>query len=296
MNYEHYMGVSDMENLRGKICIVTGSNSGIGKETALALAGMNATVVMGVRNLERGQASLESIVQETGTKTIEMIQCDVASRSSIEKFAAEFKNRHNTLHVLVNNAGAVFNRRQITEDGFERTFAVNYLGPFLLTRELLPVLKSSAPSRVINLSSGLYKSGNVVLNDLQSEKQYSSQKVYRNAKLLLLMHTYSLARKLEGSGVSVNAVLPGFVATNLGKNSGSRLQALMFGMMKPFQLSPKEGAETSAYVASSSEVEGLSGKCFSKKHVVATTNISNDQSIQRQLWTKTLEILGISNY
>jgi NAD(P)-dependent dehydrogenase (short-subunit alcohol dehydrogenase family) len=285
-----------MENLRGKICIVTGSNSGIGKETALALAGMNATVVMGVRNLERGQASLESIVQETGTKTIEMIQCDVASRSSIEKFAAEFKNRHNTLHVLVNNAGAVFNRRQITEDGFERTFAVNYLGPFLLTRELLPVLKSSAPSRVINLSSGLYKSGNVVLNDLQSEKQYSSQKVYRNAKLLLLMHTYSLARKLEGSGVSVNAVLPGFVATNLGKNSGSRLQALMFGMMKPFQLSPKEGAETSAYVASSSEVEGLSGKCFSKKHVVATTNISNDQSIQRQLWTKTLEILGISNY
>jgi NAD(P)-dependent dehydrogenase (short-subunit alcohol dehydrogenase family) len=288
--------VSDMENLRGKICIVTGSNSGIGKETALALAGMNATVVMGVRNIERGQASLESIVQETGTKTIEMIQCDVASRSSIEKFAAEFKSRHNTLHVLVNNAGAVFNRRQITEDGFERTFAVNYLGPFLLTRELLPVLKSSAPSRVINLSSGLYKSGNVVLNDLQSEKQYSSQKVYRNAKLLLLMHTYSLARKLEGSGVSVNAVLPGFVATNLGKNSGSRLQALMFGMMKPFQLSPKEGAETSAYVASSSEVEGLSGKCFSKKHVVATTNISNDQSIQRQLWTKTLEILGISNY
>ncbi|TFH00320.1 MAG: SDR family oxidoreductase, partial [Candidatus Thorarchaeota archaeon] len=281
-----------MTDMLGKICIVTGSNSGIGKETVLALAEMGASVVMAVRNLERGQAALEEILQQIEEPHIELMQCDVASKSSIEKFASEFNSNFDSLHVLVNNAGAVFNRRQMTDDGFERTIAVNYLGPFLLTRELLPLLKSSAPARVVNLSSGLYKSGRVNLDDLQSEKKYSSQKVYRNAKLLLLMQTYSLARKLEGSGVAVNAVLPGFVATNLGKNSGSRMQDLMFGMMKPFQSKPKKGAETSVYVASSPEVEGLSGKCFSKKQVISTTELSNDESLQNQLWDKTGELLG----
>jgi NAD(P)-dependent dehydrogenase (short-subunit alcohol dehydrogenase family) len=285
-----------MTNMSGKVCIVTGSNSGIGKETAHALAEMGATVVIAVRNLERGKAALEYIVQQTGTNSIELMHCDIGSRLSIEKFAAEFKNTHDSLHVLLNNAGAVFSKRQVTEDGFERSLAVNYLGPFLLTRELLPLLKSSAPSRVINLSSGLYKSGNVLLDDLQSERKYSSQKAYRNAKLLLLMHTYSLARQLEGSGVSVNAVLPGFVATNLGKNSGSRMQAIMFGMMKHFQLSPKEGAETSVYAATSSEVEGISGKCFSKKEVINTTELSNDECFQQQLLDKTLEMLGLTEY
>jgi len=285
-----------MVNMNGKVCIVTGSNSGIGEETALALTEMGATVVMAVRNLERGNDALGYILQEVKEPHIELMECDVSSRSSIEKFASEFIRKYDSLHVLVNNAGAVFSKRQVTEDGFERTLAVNYLGPFFLTHELLPVLKSSTPSRVINLCSGLYTSGNVVLADLQSETKYSSQKVYRNAKLLLLMHTYSLAKKLEGSRVTVNAVLPGFVATNLGKNSGSRMQALMFGMMKPFQLSPKEGAETSVYVASSSEVEGLSGKCFSKMQIVTTTEISNDEPIQKQLWAKTIKILGITDY
>ncbi|TFG97868.1 SDR family NAD(P)-dependent oxidoreductase [Candidatus Thorarchaeota archaeon] len=285
-----------MTDMHGKTCIVTGSNSGIGKETALALAEMGATVIMAVRNLERGQVALDYILQEVKEPHIELMQCDVASKSSIESFASEFKSKFDSLHVLVNNAGAVFSKRQVTEEGFERTLAVNYLGPLLLTRELLPLLKSGVPSRVINLCSGLYKSGQVVLDDLQSEKKYSSQKVYRNTKLLLLMHTYSLAKKLEGSGVTVNAVLPGFVATNLGKNSGSRMQDLMFGMMKPFQLSPMEGAETSVYVSSSSEVDGLSGKCFSKKQVVTTTEISNDITLQKQLWTKTFEILGITDH
>lgn len=285
-----------MMDMHGKVCIVTGCSSGIGRETALALAEMGATIIMAVRSLERGQAALEYILQETNEPHIELMKCDVASRTSIERFASEFTGKFDSLHVLVNNAGAVFSRRQVTEDGFERTLAVNYLGPFLLTRELLPILKSSAPSRVINLCSGLYKSGSVVLDDLQSEAKYSSQQVYRNSKLMVLMHTYSLAKKLEGSGVSVNAVLPGFVATNLGKNSGSRMQSLMFGMMKPFQLSPKEGAETSVYVATSSEVEGISGKCFSKKQVTATTETSNDESLQKMLWSKTLEILGLTDY
>jgi NAD(P)-dependent dehydrogenase (short-subunit alcohol dehydrogenase family) len=288
--------VNHLTDMKGKTCIVTGSNSGIGKETALGLAEMGATVVMAVRNLERGQIALEQILQEVEEPHIELMKCDVASRLSIEQFASEFRSKFDSLHVLVNNAGAVFNKRQMTEDGFERTLAVDYLGPVLLTRELLPILKSSAPSRVLNLCSGLYKSGRVILDDLQSEKKYSSQKIYRNAKLLLMMHSYSLAKKLEGSGVAVNVVLPGFVATNLGKNSGSRMQSLMFGMMKPFQLTPREGAETSVYLASSPEVEGISGKCFSKREVVTTTDISNDEHLQQQLWIKTMEMLGINDY
>jgi NAD(P)-dependent dehydrogenase (short-subunit alcohol dehydrogenase family) len=294
--YNIHGSVSDMTGMHGKVCIVTGSNSGLGRETALALAEMGATVVMAVRNLERGQAALNYISHKTNEPHIELMECDVSSRQSIQKFASEFKSKFDFLHVLVNNAGAVFSRRQVTEDSFERTLAVNYLGPFLLTRELLPLLKSSVPSRVVNLCSGLYKSGHVVLDDLQSEQKYASQKVYRNAKLLLLMHTYYLSKRLEGSGVAVNAVLPGFVATNLGKNSGSRMQGILFGMMKPFQLSPKEGAETSVYAATSAEVAGLSGKCFSKKQVVTTTEVSNDEALQKQLWTKTLDILGLANY
>ena len=285
-----------MTSVNGKTCIVTGSNSGIGKETALALADMGAIVVMVVRDLEHGETALRDIHQQVKGSQIELMQCDISSRSSIERFSSEFMSKFDSLHVLVNNAGAVFSKRQVTEDGFERTLAVDYLAPVLLTRELLPLLKSSAPSRVVNLCSGLYKSGQVVLDDLQSEQKYNSQKVYRNAKLLLLMHTYSLARRLEGSGVTVNAVLPGFVATNLGKNSGSRMQGLMFRMMKPFQLSPREGAETSVFVASSPEIETVNGKCFSKKQVVTTTEISNDENLQDMLWDKTMEMLGIREY
>jgi NAD(P)-dependent dehydrogenase (short-subunit alcohol dehydrogenase family) len=288
--------VNKMTKMNGKICIVTGSNSGIGRETAHALAEMGATVVMAVRNLERGHAALDYILRETKEPHIELMECDVSSRLSIQKFVSEFKTNFDSLHVLLNNAGAIFSRRQVTDDGIERTLAVNYLGPFLLTRELLPLLKSSAPSRVINLCSGLYKSAHVVLDDIQSESKYRSQEVYRNSKLLLLMHTYYLARHLAGSGVAVNAVLPGFVATNLGKNSGSRMQSIMFGMMKPFQLSPKEGAETSVYVATSAEVEGISGKCYSKKQVVTTTDTSNNEALQMQLWTKTLVLLGLAAY
>jgi NAD(P)-dependent dehydrogenase (short-subunit alcohol dehydrogenase family) len=285
-----------MTGMDGKTCIVTGSNSGIGKETAFALADLGASVVMVVRNLERGKIAREDIRKQLKESQIELMQCDIASRLSIEKFSSEFKSKFDSLHVLVNNAGAVFSRRQVTEDKIERTLAVDYLGPIILTRELLPLLKSSSPSRVVNVCSGLYKSGQVVLDDLQSEQKYNSQMAYRNAKLLLLMHTYALARRLEGSGVTVNAVLPGFVATNLGKNSGSRMQALMFRMMKPFQLSPREGAETSVFVASSHEVDGLTGKCFSKKQVAITTSISNDENLQEVLWNRTMEILGISEY
>ncbi|MHA2235058.1 MAG: SDR family NAD(P)-dependent oxidoreductase, partial [Candidatus Thorarchaeota archaeon] len=164
---------------------------------------------------------------------------------------------------------------------------------FLLTHELLPLLKESAPSRVINLSSGLASRAEVNLDDMQSESSYKSRKVYGGAKLMLEMFTYEMARRLENTGVSVNIVRPGFVATNLGRSSGSRSSRIMFGMMKPFQLTPKEGAETSVYVASSSEIEGITGKCFDKKQEKETSELSYDVEKQKQLWDVTVKLLGL---
>ena len=288
--------------MKGKICIVTGSNSGIGKETALALAKMGATVVMVVRNPERGQKALKEIIKQAGNNLVDLMICDLSSMDSIRRFAKEFKNKYKRLDVLVNNAGTMFNKREVTPEGFERTLAVNYLGPFLLTHELLDLLKSSAPSRIINVSSGLAKNGAVNLDDLQSTKKYRGTKaysqvrapVYANAKLMVMMFTYELARRLESTGVTANVLMPGFVATNLGKNSGSLSSSLMFKMVRPMQVSPKKGAETSVYLASSSEVTNVSGKCFAKKKETTTCPASYDENLQKRLWNRTEIMLGLS--
>lgn len=283
-----------MDSMKGKVCIVTGSNSGIGKETALALAGMGGTVVMAVRSKERGEAAREEIVETTKNDSVELMICDVSSVSSIGEFVKDFAGKYSRLDVLVNNAGAVFNSRQVTVDGFERTLAVDYLGPFLLTQKLLPMLKSSASSRVINLSSGLAKNGVVNFDDLQSEKNYNGMKVYSNAKLLVLLWTYAQARYLGGTGVTMNAVMPGFVATNLGKGSGSHASAIGFGMMRLFQSSPRKGAETSVYLASSEKVKGMTGKCFAKMKETTTIEVSYDKQLQDRLWETTLKLLRLN--
>ena len=269
-----------MNEMKDKVCIVTGSNSGMGKETALALANMGAKVVMVVRNPERGEKALAEIISKTGNHSTALMVCDLSSMDSIRYFVREFKNKYDRLDVLVNNAGAIFSKRQTTVDGFERTLAVNYLGLFLLTQELLPLLKSSAPSRIINISSGLHKSGKIDFDDLQSMREYNGRKAYNNAKLMVIMHAYELARRLEDTGVAVNVVLPGFVATNLGRNSGSRLQSFMFRIVRPMQVSAKKGAETTIYLASSSEVKGVTGRCFSRLKETTTAPISYDQQMQ----------------
>ena len=291
-----------MSETKGKICIITGSNSGIGKETAKCLAKMGAHVVMVVRCQERGEKARLEIVKQTGNNSIDLMICDLSSMDSIRRFAEEFKSKYNRLDVLINNAGAMFNKRDVTPEGFEHTLAVNYLGPFLLTYELLDLLKSSAPSRIINVSSGLAKNGKVDLDDLQSEKNYSGTKayarvrapVYANTKLMLMMFTYELAKRLKGTGVTANVLMPGFVATNLGKNSGSLSSSIMFKMVRPMQVNAKKGAETSVYLASSDDVKDISGKCFAKKKEVTTCPESYDEEIQKHLWNKTESMLGLA--
>jgi NAD(P)-dependent dehydrogenase (short-subunit alcohol dehydrogenase family) len=291
-----------MNEMKGKICIITGSNSGIGKETAKSLAEMGATVVMVVRDLERGEKTRSEIVEQTGSNSVDLMICDLSLMDSIRHFAKEFKKKYDRLDVLVNNAGALFSKREVTSEGFERTLAVNYLGPFLLTFELLNLLKASAPSRIINVSSGLAKNGHVDLNDLQSENNFSGTKaysrvrapVYSNIKLMLIMFTYELARRLKGSGVTANVLMPGFVATNLGKNSGSLSSSIMFKMVRPMQVSAKKGAETSVYLASSEELKDVTGKCLAKKKQVMTCPASYDEGLQKSLWKKTESMLGLA--
>jgi NAD(P)-dependent dehydrogenase (short-subunit alcohol dehydrogenase family) len=281
--------------MSGKICIVTGGNSGIGKETALALAEKGATVVMVVRNQDKGEKALAEIIEKTGNKSVSLMLCDMSSKASIRDFSKEFKKKYSRLEVLVNNAGGEFSKREVTPEGFERTFAVDYLAPFLLTHELLDLLKASVPSRIINVSSGLAKNGKLNFDDLQSVKEYKGMQVYSNAKLMLMMFTYELARRLEGTGVTANVLMPGFVATNLGKNSGSLRSSIMFKMVRPMQINAKKGAETSVYLASSDEVRDVTGKCFAKKKESATCIASYDESLQKRLWNETTTMLNLSS-
>jgi NAD(P)-dependent dehydrogenase (short-subunit alcohol dehydrogenase family) len=279
--------------LAGKVCIITGSNSGIGKETAFASAEMGANVVMVVRNLEKGQEALEEIVTKTGNHSVSLMVCDMSSMASIRGFVSDLKKSYDHLDVLINNAGAEFVKRQLTAEGFEQTFAVDYLAPFLLTYELLDLLKAGAPSRIINVSSGLAKNGKVDFDDLQNEKNYKGMQAYSNAKLMLMMFTYELSRRLAGTGVTVNVLMPGFVATNLGKNSGSLRSAIMFTMVRPIQINAKKGAETSVYLASADEVKNVSGKCFAKKKEATTCPVSYDTIVQGRLWSETVKLLKL---
>ncbi|MHA2041580.1 MAG: SDR family oxidoreductase [Candidatus Thorarchaeota archaeon] len=275
----------------GKICIVT-SNSGIGKETALALTGMGATVVMAVRDLERGETAREEIIRRTGKDAVDLMICDLSSTKSIRQFVEDFSSKYDRLDVLINNAGAACHERQITEDGFERSLAVNYLGPFLLTRELLPLLERSAPSRVINLTSGMHTRAKIDFDDIQSERKYNGMSVYGSTKLMILMYTYELARRLDGTGVTANVVHPGFAATNLGASMGLAYR-IGLKLMRPFQINAEKGSETPVYVATSPELEGVTGRYFAKSLEKPSSEESYDESAQKRIWDVAESLLGL---
>jgi retinol dehydrogenase-12/retinol dehydrogenase-13 len=290
---QHNERAGGLYELEGKVCIVTGSNSGIGKETALSLSLMGATVVMAVRNLERGEAAKSEIISHCADPKLECMTLDLLSNDSIKSFVREFNSKYDRLDVLINNAGAGFHNRELTVDGFEKTFAVNFIGPFLLTHELLPLLKNSAPSRIINLTSGLHSGGKIDLNDLQYEHGYKGMQAYRNAKLMTVLYTYELSRRLEGTGVTTNVVHPGFAASNLMINMGGFRYRVMDKMVRRFQITVKEGAETSVHVASSPDLVNVTGKYFVKKEIAESSETSYDRELQQKLWMTAEELLGI---
>jgi len=279
--------------MQGKICMVTGANSGIGKATALALAQMGATVVMVCRDRARGEEARSEITTKSKNNAVDLLQADLSSQQSIRQLVEHFKQRYTHLHVLINNAGAAFTGRRETVDGLEMTFAVNYLAPFLLTHLLLDVLKASAPARIVNVSSASHKSGYIQMDDLQGEKHNRSMRAYPQSKLAIVLFTYELARRLQGTGVTANCLDPGFVATNIGQTGASLPVRLLIKLIGSFGTSPEKGAKTSIYLASSPEVEGVTGKYFVKSLPKRSAAISYDESLQRQLWEQSAKLVNL---
>jgi NAD(P)-dependent dehydrogenase (short-subunit alcohol dehydrogenase family) len=277
--------------MQGKICIVTGANSGIGKATALGLAHMGATVVMVCRNQVKGEEAQNEIKEKSGNDAIDLMLADLSSQESVRQLAENFLQRYTKLHVLINNAGMSSLRRRETVDGLEMTFAVNYLAPFLLTHLLLDVLKASAPARIVNVSSAVQASGSIQMDDLQAEKHYRS--AYGQSKLALVLFTYELARRLQGTGVTANCLHPGFVATNFGQSSTAPVMRTAVKLIGSFGTSPEEGAKTSIYLASSPEVEGVTGTYFVKSIPKRSAAISYDESLQRQLWEQSAKLVNL---
>jgi NAD(P)-dependent dehydrogenase (short-subunit alcohol dehydrogenase family) len=280
--------------MQGRICMVTGATSGIGKATALGLAHMGATLVLVARDPARGEAARHEIVTQSGNNAVDLLRADLSSQQSIRHLAESFRQRYSHLHVLVNNAGLFSLRRRTTVDGMELTFAVNYLAPFLLTNLLLDMLKASAPARIVNVASDAHEAGYIRLDRLQPERGYRPMRAYGQSKLALVLFTYELARRLEGSGVTVNALHPGFVATNIGQTGLGPLGRAAAKFIFRRGISPEAGARTSLYLASSPEAAGVTGKYFVKSAPRQSVAISYDETLQRQLWEESARLVGLT--
>jgi len=279
--------------LEGKVCIVTGSTSGIGKETARALAHQGGKLILVGRNPDKTAATVEEFKREADNPDIEYLLADLSSQNEIRRLAEAFKNRHNRLDVLVNNAGAFFLWRQESVDGIEMTFALNHLGYFLLTNFLLDTIVASAPARIINVSSGSHLRAILDFDELQGRRGFGGMNAYGQSKLANVLFTYELARRLEGTGITVNALHPGFVATNIGSNIGWFMRIIR-PLMNVRALSVEEGAETVIYLATSPEVEGITGKYYFRCKPAPSSAYSYDEEVAKQLWAVSEEMTGLS--
>jgi retinol dehydrogenase-14 len=280
--------------LHGKICLVTGATSGIGLVTASALAGQGAEVVITGRRQTRIDEALHRIRTEHPNAVVHALQADFADLAQVERLAAEFKERFERLDVLVNNAGAYYNQRHATPYGeAERTFAVNHLAPFLLTHRLLDQLQASAPARVVNVASGAHVYDQLDFDDLGFRRGYIGMRAYARSKLANILFTYELARRLEGSGVTANAVHPGQVATDIWRTNFPLIGPLLKGAIRLTGLTPGQGADTLIYLAASPEVEGVSGKYFVRRKAVRSSPLSYNEEVARRLWQVSEDLTAI---
>lgn len=281
------------EAMKGKVCLVTGATSGIGKAAATALAAQGATVVLVCRNREKGEAVKQEIARATGNNSLDLMVADLASIESTKKGAADFLARYPKLHVLVNQAGLYLDKRVLTPDGLETMFVVNHLSYFLLTHLLMPALKAGAPSRIVNGTGGIEAAGKIDFDDLQGEKKFGPVKALAQSKLGNFLFTYELARRLEGTGVTVNIMQPGGVKTELAKGQGGFFSFLMW-LMRPFFSTPEVGASTMVWLASSPEVEGVNGKYFTKRMEAKSSPRSHDKELAARLWKVSAELTGLN--
>jgi len=275
-----------------KTAVVTGANSGIGKITALELAKRNYRVVMVCRNQEKAAAAKQEIAEETGNEYVQIEICDLSLMSNIRRSAKQIRVTNTSIDLLVNNAGLLpQSERQTTSEGFEMTFAVNHLAYFLLTRELLPALKSAESGRVVNVASEAHKSGTFDSENLQLENGYSTVKAYGNSKLFNIMFTRQLHKELDGTNISTFSLHPGVVNTNFAADSDSFF-AKLFNLGRFFMLSPEKGASTSVYLCTEPGIEHLSGHYFIKSKPAKPSGIAMDDAACRQLWEKSKKLIS----
>jgi len=276
---------------KSKTIVVTGATSGIGRATALGLAKLDSRLILVGRDAGRAEETVAAIRNATGRKDVEIVLGDFASQAELRRVAGELLARTQAIHVLVNNAGVTMMKRTTTPDGLETTFAVNHLGYFLLTGLLLPRLRAGAPARIVNVASDAHRWGKLDLDDLQNEKSFAAMRVYGQSKTANLLFTRELARRLEGSGVTVNALHPGAVATRLGRGSGAGYDLLQ-RVISLFMKSPEQGAETSIHLASAPELERVSGRYFSNKKEKQPEPHATDDAAARRLWEISEKLTG----
>lgn len=279
--------------MQNKVVLITGGSSGIGRETALGLARLGAHVVLVGRDAARSAAAQREIQARSGNPAVDVLLADLAAQAEVRRLAAEVLARYPRIDVLINNAGGLYARRQLTVDGFEMTFALNHLAYFLLTNLLLDRLRASAPARIINVASQAH-SGTLDFSDLQNARRYSGFRAYQLSKLANLLFTYELARRLAGSGVTVNAAHPGPVASGFGRNNGA-LWRLGFRLIGPLMRSPAQGAATSIYLASAPELAGVSGKYFADCREARSSRDSHDPAAALRLWEASERLGGLAS-
>jgi len=280
------------QNMNGKVCLITGGTGGIGKVAAESLARMGADVVLIGRSPEKTRGVVQEIREKTGSQSVKSLIGDLSAQSEVRRVADEFRAQYGRLDVLLNNAGAFFWSRKLSQDGCEMTFALNHLAYFLLTNLLVDMLVSSAPARVINVSSAAHIAARLDFNDLQNERGYSGWKAYGQSKLANIYFTYELARRLKGTGVTANVLHPGFVATNFGRSNGGVFDVL-FRLVQIGAITPEQGAETSIYLASSPEVQEVTGKYFVRSKEARSSGVSYDEEAARKLWKASLDMTGL---
>jgi len=277
--------------LKGKEIVITGATDGIGKITARELARTGANVTIVARNSAKGERVAREI-RAAGGDNVQFIQGDLSSQKSVRGAAEALKGKLDRLDVLINNAGAIFQRRELTDDGIERTFALNHLGYFLMTVQLLDLLKAAGSARIVNVASAAHNGVQLDLDDLQNARSYSGWRSYQKSKLANVYFTYELARRLKGSPVTVNCLHPGFVASRFGDNN-TGFTRMIFGLAKSVAaISEEEGAKTSIYLASAPDAAGATGQYFDKCKAVRSSAVSYDEGIARELWRVSEQLVG----
>jgi NAD(P)-dependent dehydrogenase (short-subunit alcohol dehydrogenase family) len=280
------------KNMTDKVCLITGGNSGIGKETAVGLAKLGANVVIVSRNMDKGEAAILEIKSRSGNQNVSLLQADLSSIDSVRELADDFRRHDKKLHILINNAGVYLPKHTVTEDGLEATFATNHLGHFLLTNLLLDLLKGNAPSRIINVTSSAHQGYKINFDDLQSEKKYSAFHAYGQSKLANILFTYQLAKKLEGTGVTANCLHPGVVRTGFGKDQGG-LFSIAVRIISPFMMSPEKAARAAVYLATAPELENVTGKHYTKGKEERSSKESYDEPTAERLWQESSKLTGL---